>query len=130
MPASPGCAGTGLADNLGASHGYTRRADRPQPTESTVMIDAFFALALMLLSLAAAGYAQLRLSYHSATRRQALISRLILIVVGIAFGWTVMIWTIEPAPVWNAVSFLTGFGLVHVPAAAILYIKRRRGIYR
>jgi uncharacterized membrane protein len=94
------------------------------------MIDAFFALALMLLTLAMTVYAQLRLGYHSATRRQALISRLILIVVGIAFGWTAMIWTNEPAPAWNAVTFLTGFGLVHVPAAAILYIKRRRGVYR
>jgi hypothetical protein len=94
------------------------------------MMDMLLAVALMVLTLTMAGYAQYRLRFHSATPRQALFTRLVLILVGLGFGWTAMVWTLEPDPWSNAITFLTAFGLVHVPAAVILYIKRRRGVYR
>jgi hypothetical protein len=84
---------------------------------------------LMLASLATAAYAHYRLKFHTASPRQALIARLVLIFVGLGFGWSATLWTVEPGRWANAVAFLTGFGLVHVPAAFILYIKRLRGVH-
>ncbi|HEY9199598.1 MAG TPA: hypothetical protein VIR60_09540 [Gammaproteobacteria bacterium] len=82
------------------------------------------------LLLAAAVYAHLRLEHHTATRRQALIARTILVLVGLGFGWTATLW-LAHASVWVKLSgFLAAFGMVHVPAAVILYIKRRRGVYQ
>lgn len=49
----------------------------------------------------------------------------ILLVVGLAFG-AVCAWLPEPSvPRWLALA--AGFGLVHLPAGAILMIKRMRG---
>lgn len=84
----------------------------------------------MVLSLALAGYAQYRLGYHTATLRQAWITRIVLVVIGVGFGWVAVVWTIQPEPWSKAIIFLTAFGMVHVPAAVILFIKRRRGVYR
>ena len=81
---------------------------------------------LMLAALSAAVYAQWRIPFHTATARHALITRLMLLAVGVAFG-VVVAATNTGTQGWLAVlAFLTGFGLVHVPAAAILSLKRRR----
>ncbi len=81
---------------------------------------------LMLIALSAAIYAQWRIPFHTATARHTLITRLILLTVGVAFG-TVVAATYTNTQGWLAVlAFLTGLGLVHVPAAAILFLKRRR----
>jgi hypothetical protein len=52
----------------------------------------------------------------------------VLIVVALAFG-AMGAYTLElPVPAWLV--FLLGFGTVHVPAAAILALKRLRGAGR
>jgi hypothetical protein len=93
------------------------------------MFNMIFSLALMLTVLALAAYAQYRTGFHTATPLQAAIARLTLVLVGIGFGWTTLLWAMQPAAWLNAVIFLTAFGLVHVPAAVVLYIKRQRGVY-
>jgi hypothetical protein len=81
---------------------------------------------LMLAVLSAAVYAQWRIPFHTVTARHALITRLMLLAVGVAFG-VVLAATYTDTQGWLAVlTFLTGFGLVHVPAAAILFLKRWR----
>ncbi|MGQ0749060.1 MAG: hypothetical protein ACT4PS_00850 [Betaproteobacteria bacterium] len=83
-------------------------------------------LILAVLFLAAAGYAQYRIPFHTAGATRSAVTRGVLMAVGIAFGYV------------NAVSsgaqgglallmFFIGFGLVHAPAAVILFIKRHRG---
>ncbi|WP_244817237.1 hypothetical protein [Caballeronia sp. Lep1P3] len=46
----------------------------------------------------------------------------VLIVVGLAFGAVCAVTLELPVPRW--VVFVAGFGVVHVPAAAILFVKR------
>jgi hypothetical protein len=54
----------------------------------------------------------------------------VLIVTGIAFGVTMAILYGFRFGIWPPLTFVAAFGLVHVPAAFILFIKRRRGEYR
>lgn len=80
--------------------------------------------ALVLLTLA--GYVHMNIPRYTRTRRRILITRLLLIVVGIGFGWISMNRYDTQPMQWLA--FLTGFGLVHFPSAVILFIKSRRGV--
>ena len=77
------------------------------------------------LLLAAAGYAQHRVQAHTAGRFNALLTRATLILVGVAFGFLSAAYAGNTTDV--ALAFLCGFGLVHVPAAIILFLKRARG---
>jgi hypothetical protein len=86
----------------------------------------FLAAFLALLLLAAAGYAQLQIPRFTAGSGKTALTRIVLVVIGIAFGF------ITAGPYANAglpavLAFLIGFGAVHVPAAFILFIKRERG---
>jgi uncharacterized membrane protein YfcA len=81
---------------------------------------------LAVVTLAAAVYAQYRLPCHTAVRWHWWVSRTILVVLGLLFGWV----TSSRYPVEGLTQllvFLSAFGVVHVPAAAILFIKRKRG---
>lgn len=75
--------------------------------------------------LAAAVYAQWRIPRFEATRSGVFLTRGILILIGVAFGFAAMYFAspVYPAPL----VFLSAFGLVHVPAAFILLLKRERG---
>lgn len=78
------------------------------------------------LMLAAAGYAQANLPRYTAGKGKVLVTRVVLIVVGIAFGLV----TASTYPVGDALAllvFLIAFGTVHAPAAVILLIKGQRG---
>lgn len=87
----------------------------------------FANLILTAAFLAAAAYAHYRLPYHTASAHHTLIARLFLIVVGIAFGVVMATTLTPPVQGWASVlPLLSGFGLVHVPAAAILFLKRQR----
>jgi predicted MFS family arabinose efflux permease len=88
-------------------------------------------LALLALSgLVFAAYTHIRLRFHTATRFQAELTRVVLLLIGMAVGWLAVRWqTDAPVPV-DMLSFLMGFGLVHLPAAFILWSKRQRGVYR
>ena len=76
--------------------------------------------------LAAAGYAQFRIARYTAGATRVAFARAVLIVVGIAFGYAAAkaFADGQSIPAWLV--FLTGFGLVHLPAAIILFIKRER----
>jgi hypothetical protein len=45
----------------------------------------------------------------------------------VAFGFGVVCASVPDLPVPRWLAFAAGFGIVHVPAAAILFIKRMRG---
>lgn len=82
-------------------------------------------LLLTVATLAAAVYTHYRLPFHSGTPKQLWISRAILVLIGAAFGWVnVQIYAAEPS--LQILVFLSAFGVVHVPAAFILFIKRQR----
>ncbi len=73
-------------------------------------------------------YAHYRLPFHSATRKQLWISRSVLVLVGFAFGWVNVRLYGEALP--PGLVFVSAFGTVHVPAAFILFIKRKRGEWK
>ena len=75
--------------------------------------------------LAAAAYAQHRIGPHTAHRRNALFTRAVLALVGIALGYVLAGYT--QGGVLSALAFVEGFGLAHFPAAVILFLKRARG---
>lgn len=78
--------------------------------------------ALILLAVAACAHWRIR-DYTVAARVMPV--RAILVVVGIAFGWIMVVATAVTG--WAALwVFLSGFGLVHVPAAVVLGLKRWR----
>lgn len=82
-------------------------------------------LLLTAVTLAAAAYTHHRIPYHTSTQKRRWISHSILIIVGVAFGWT----NTQQYPVTGLLAmlvFLGSFGVVHVPAAAILFIKRQQ----
>ena len=89
-----------------------------------------FNVILMLAVLAAALYAHVRIPHHTATAHQAVFSHLLLVVVGLAAGWSAAGYAAELTTTVQMMAFATAFGLVHVPAAFILYSKRLRGISR
>ena len=76
--------------------------------------------------LAAAAYAQVQVSRFTAKRSNVVLTRTVLIAVGIAFGY-VASRPYLPDPVRMVLAFLIGFGAVHFPAAFILFVKRERG---
>ena len=74
--------------------------------------------------LAVAGYAQWRVRAHTVGSRVALL-RGVLVLVGLAFAYA----TTASSGAKGALAvlaFLTAFGLVHVPAAIILFFKDLR----
>ena len=77
--------------------------------------------------LAAAGYAQYRIPRHTAGTMKILLTRAILIAVGIALGYVMSRNNADAHGSAALLLFLIGFGLVHLPAAFILFIKRERG---
>ena len=78
------------------------------------------------LVLAASIYAQLQIPRYTASPRAALLMRAGLIVLGLVFGY-VAADNFGEAGVFPLLTFLIGFGAVHVPAALILFIKRAGG---
>jgi hypothetical protein len=83
-------------------------------------------IAIAVLLLVVAGYAQWQTENFVLDRARAMGIRMLLVLLGIAVGIVFARTTLgsdaEPAAV-----FFIGFGLVHLPAAAILFLKRQRG---
>lgn len=84
---------------------------------------------LAILVLAATVYVQYRLPIHTRNINETWVLRVLLAITGIGLGWLGLLWTIGlPQPLrWTI--FLIGFGIAHVPAFFVLYIKRKRGEY-
>jgi hypothetical protein len=75
---------------------------------------------------AIAAYAQYQVPRFTAGSRKVMLTRAVLIAVGVAFGY------LSAASFPNDLSsalpaFVIGFGIVHFPAAFILFVKRERG---
>jgi len=80
---------------------------------------------LTTATLAAALYAHYRTPYHTSTPQSPWFVHIFLGLLGLAFGWV----TSQLYPVsglMKVLIFLCSFGIVHVPAAAILFIKRQQ----
>ena len=85
-------------------------------------------IALFLLAISAlliAGYAQLHISQFTASASYAVLTRAILIAVGVAFGWVAAV-NFASDPTRAMLALIIGFGAVHFPAAFILFIKAAR----
>ena len=85
-----------------------------------------FPLALMaVVLLALAAYAQYTIPAHTQSGR-VLLTRALLAGIGIAYG-LVMALGYPGEPALGLLAFLVGFGMVHFPAALILFFKHTRG---
>lgn len=82
--------------------------------------------AVAVLFLLAAAYAQVNARHFIASERRLWGLRIFLASLGIALGWLcARIGLLEGAS--PSALFFMGFGLVHVPAALVLFFKSRRG---
>jgi hypothetical protein len=83
---------------------------------------------MALLLLAAAGYAQQKIPLYTKRGARVMMIRMLLALVGVAFG---LLGAADfEERLLQLLAFLIGFGLVHLPAAVILFIKGRRGAGR
>ena len=81
---------------------------------------------IALASLWIAVYAQRTVSRFTASHGSAALTRAVLLLVGLGFGY-VSAMSYAGEPVMRALAFVIGFGAVHMPAAFILFVKRERG---
>jgi hypothetical protein len=89
-------------------------------------MNIFLSFVIAALLMACAAYAQVRIPRFTAGLSRIVLTRTVLIVVGIGFGY------VAASPYANdrlmaVLAFLIGFGAVHFPAAFILFVKRERG---
>ena len=73
---------------------------------------------------AVAAYAQWRIGEFTATRTRVWLTRVFLLVLGVAVGVVTMR---NAQPAGSMAWLLVGFGLVHVPPAIVLFLKGLRG---
>ena len=78
---------------------------------------------LTLATLAAAAYAQYRMPFHIDGRTSLWLTRALFLAVGVGLGWAMARYyhVAGVGPVAALLIFLSGFGVVHVPAAFILF---------
>jgi hypothetical protein len=90
-------------------------------TAMSPVLMAFMAVVLLLL----AAYAQYTIPAHTLPGR-VMLTRALLAAIGVAFGFAMTLgYPQEPA--LALLAFLVGFGMVHFPAALILFFKHYRG---
>ena len=87
------------------------------------MLAAHIAFAAVLLAVTI--YAQTRIGAYTASPRNAMLTRAVLAVVGVALACVAVLST--PTAIPAPILFAQAFGLVHLPAAIILFFKRARG---
>jgi hypothetical protein len=90
------------------------------------MLPYLLAAIAAALALAAALYVQLRLPLFTAGAAKLTAARTILFAVGMGCGYVGAQMYREPAAA-SVLAFLIGFGVVHLPAAGILFLKGQRG---
>ena len=84
---------------------------------------------LTALLFAATAYVHHRLPIHTRDSGKTWLLRFLLIFVGAGLGWVSMTWFRDITEAARSILFLFGFGLAHLPAFFILYLKRQRGEY-
>lgn len=80
---------------------------------------------LALLLLTAAVYAHRKIPVFTKGRTGIMAARAILVLVGTGFGLLASAYVHGSVP--QMLAFLIGLGMVHAPAAVVLFIKARRG---
>lgn len=91
------------------------------------MAGSYLVLSLLAgLALLVAGFVHLRLPAFISDPLDTSLARLLLVAVGIGFGY-VAVRLNHGDGVAAVLGFLMGFGVVHLPAACILLLKRARG---
>ncbi len=89
-------------------------------------MQTFILILITLVGIAAAFYAHWRLPYQTPNPRQLRIGRIVLVSTGLAFGWiSARVYGIA-TDLNVVIVFIAGFGLIHVPAAGVLFIKTFR----
>lgn len=81
-----------------------------------------FMILLTAATLWAAVYAHLKVGPRS--RNKGLRARIMLLVTGLAFGGVMAFYYTDTAGLMQVLIFASAFGLVHVPAAFILFLKK------
>lgn len=89
-------------------------------------MQTFTMLVLIALTLAATVYAHWRLPFHTPNNAQLRTTRLILLGTGVGFGWIMARIYAVTTDLHPVLIFISAVCLVHVPAAAILFIKSHR----
>lgn len=74
--------------------------------------------------LAATVYAHYRIPFHTAGPRKAAVAHAVLVITGLLAAGAGA--TLAPTREMAIIAFVQGFGVVHVPAAVILFLKRAR----
>lgn len=89
------------------------------------MFGTFIAALVAAVTLAAAAFVHRQLPHFTATSARLLAARAVLLGIGLASGFVAsqMYGEVLASPL----AFLDGFGVVHLPAGAILYLKGMRG---
>jgi len=91
------------------------------------MAGSYLVLSLLAgLAVVVAGFVHLRLPAFIADPLKTTLARLLLVAVGIGVGY-VAVRLYYGDGMAAALGFLIGFGVVHLPAACILLLKRARG---
>lgn len=88
-----------------------------------------FALLLAMVLIAATVYVHIRLPIHTERVKAARMLQVLLIGVGALGVYLGAAWTVGEGGLLRAAAMLCGFGVAHVPAFFVLYIKRQRGEY-
>ncbi len=89
---------------------------------------ALLAIAVLLLAPLAV-YTHLRIPRHTASGGQAIFTQAVLAMMGMAFGAITSFLYATDGP-GALLIFLIGFGVVHFPAACILFLKQARQTQR
>lgn len=84
----------------------------------------------VVLALALAAWVHYRLGFQIAGTGQLWAGRIMLLLVGAGFGWAMSQVYVDAQGLAAAWVFLTSFGVVHLPAAIILWLKKQRDSQR
>lgn len=85
-----------------------------------------FTTVFTLLALVCAVYAHRQIPSRTPPGAVRWFTHLMLIAVGVAFGWSMATVYYPSEGLQQVMVFLYGFGAVHIPAAGILFLKRRK----
>ncbi|MDX5445936.1 MAG: hypothetical protein LPJ87_07755 [Zoogloeaceae bacterium] len=78
-------------------------------------------------AVAVSAYAHYRIPFHTQGKWNQLFLRLALLAASTGLG---MLSAAEYVGIRSVLGFIAAFGVVHFPAAVILFIKRQRGVTR
>ena len=91
-------------------------------------METLWLLLMALIGLFLTAYAQYRIPFHTRGRANQRVLRVVLALAGLGVGIVAATGYIQVSLVQGVLSFVAGFGMAHLPAAGILFIKRLRGV--